>query len=100
VINRVLPDAFGDAGAATAAAAMVDDDTLPERLSSAIGEEVSAELLSQIGRAYLTYNRLSREGARQRQRLQRQGKVPIAMVPLVTERLSDLAELVRIASTL
>jgi anion-transporting ArsA/GET3 family ATPase len=100
VVNRVLPDTFRDAGAVAAATTLVEDANVAAWLSSELHTRIAADTARFTGETFLRRNRLAEREARQLLRLNRIGDVPVVRVPLLSEEVSELEGLVRIARVL
>jgi anion-transporting ArsA/GET3 family ATPase len=100
VVNRVLPDAFRDAGAVAAATTLVEDPKIAGWLTGELGIRVTADTARFVGENYLRRNTLAQRESRQLTRLHRLGDVPVVRIPLFSEEVSELDGLVRIAKVL
>jgi anion-transporting ArsA/GET3 family ATPase len=100
VVNRVLPNSLRDTGAAGVATALVEDPKALAWLSQELGFKVTAEAAHAVGGTYLTFNALALRDERQLRGLRRLGDVPVSVIPLFTEEVSELEGLVRIARVL
>jgi anion-transporting ArsA/GET3 family ATPase len=100
VVNRVLPDAFRDAGAVAAATTLVEDPKIAGWLTGELQTRVTADTARFVGETYLRRNTLAQRESRQLTRLHRLGDVPVVRVPLFSEEVSELDGLVRIAKVL
>jgi anion-transporting ArsA/GET3 family ATPase len=100
VVNRVLPDVFGDAGGVAAATTLVEAPKVAAWLSDELHIRVPAENARFIGATFLSRHTLAQREARQLSKLSRFGEVPTVRMPLFSEEVSELEGLVRIAKAL
>jgi hypothetical protein len=100
VVNRVLPDALRDPGAAAAPRTLAEDAGVAGWMASRLGEPVPAEAPRRLGGAFLALHRLAWREAEQQARAGRLSRVPVARLPLAGRDVSDLEALGQIAGWL
>jgi anion-transporting ArsA/GET3 family ATPase len=99
VVNRVLP-AFLTDEAAMRAAEVLAEHRGAQALSRALDTSVDPVAAASLGRAHRLLSELAHRDARQLTRLARLVDVPTVRVPLITDPVSDLEGLVRVAAAL
>jgi anion-transporting ArsA/GET3 family ATPase len=83
IVNRVHHDILGD--------------TEPDDLTSALGEELSADLAARVSENFLDYHRLARRDTRNVARLQAElGGEPLLLVPRLDDDVHDIEGLLRV----
>lgn len=101
VVNRVLPAALRDDGAANAATVLAEDPQIGAWLTSELGRRVPPDTARSVGAVYRMFHTLAERDARQLSQLERLGEVAVSRIPLFTdEDVSELHGLVRIARLL
>jgi anion-transporting ArsA/GET3 family ATPase len=100
VVNRVLPGALLDPGAAAAAASLVGDPGVAGWLSAELGEPVPPAVPRRLGQAFLALHELAEGHVAQVARLGSLGRVPVVRLPLADREVSDLESLGQLARRL